>query len=121
MVRASRLLRILPYVAGVLMMGVFLVGVEISSETAALADAQQAFYPYPIDVQVFWLQGKACVVLPPDNYVTNCSYVLLVPIMHALTIMLLIVLGIYALLRKRVNLLPTKRRQLRRNVEEDRE
>jgi len=115
MVRASRLLKVLPYVAGILMVGVFLVGIEISSETTALADAQQAFYPYPIDVQVFWLQGKACVILPPDNYVANCSYVPLAPLLHVLTIMLLVVLAVYALLRKRVNLLPPKRRQLRRD------
>jgi len=119
MVRASRLLKVLPYVAGVLMVGVFLVGLEISSETAALADAQQALYLYPIDVQVFWLQGKACVILPPDSYVASCSYVPLIPLMHALTITLLVVLGVYGVLRKRVNLLPPKRRQLRRNDEED--
>jgi len=100
------------------MAGVLLVGNAISSETAALADAQQAFYPYPIDVQVFWLQGKACVVLPPDSFIANCSYVLLIPLMHALTIMLLIVLGVYALLRKRVNLLPAKQRRPKRNAEE---
>jgi len=118
MVRASKLLRTLPYMAGVLMTGIFLVGLQISSETAALADAQQAFYQYPIDVQVFWLQGKACVILPPDSYVASCSYVPLIPLMHALTTMLLIVLGVYGLLRKRVNLLPTKRRHLKRSDEE---
>ncbi|HXZ90568.1 MAG TPA: hypothetical protein VEG61_05855 [Candidatus Dormibacteraeota bacterium] len=111
MVRASRLLRTLPYMAGVLMTGVFLVGLQISTQTAAIADAQQAFYQYPIDVQVFWLQGKACVILPPDSYVAKCSYVPFIPLMHALTIMLLIVLGVYGLLRKRVNLLPTERRK----------
>ena len=120
MVRASRLLRVLPYVASILMISVFLVGVEISSETAALADAQQALYPYPIDVQVFWLAGKACVILPPDNYVANCSYVQLIPLMHVLTIILLVVLGVYAVLRKRINLLPPKRRQLQRNDDDSR-
>jgi len=119
MVKASSLLRILPYVAGVLMVGIFLIGIEISSETAALADAQQALYLYPIDVQVFWLQGKACVILPPDSYVASCSYVPLIPVMHALTIMLLVVLGVYGVLRKRVHLLPPKRRQIRRKDEED--
>ena len=114
MVRASRLLRVLPFVAGILMVSVFLVGFEISSETAALADAQQAFYPYPIDVQVFWFQSRACVILPPDNYVANCSYVTLAPLMHVLTIMLLVVLGVYGILRKRVKLLPPRPRQPRR-------
>jgi len=115
MVRASSLLKILPYVAGILLVGIFLVGLEVSSETAALADAQQAFYQYPIDVQVFWLQGKACVILPPDGYVATCSYVALIPLMLGLTIMFVVVLVTLGLLRKRVNLLPSKRSGLRRN------
>ncbi len=118
MVRASRLLKVLPYLAGILMSCIFLIGLEISSETAALADAQQAFYQYPIDVQVFWLQGKACVILPPDNYISSCSNVTLVPLMVALTIMFFVVLGVYGALRKRVNLLP-KRSTAKRTEEED--
>jgi hypothetical protein len=109
MVRASRLLQILPYVVGVLVCGILLVGLQISSETATLADAQQAFYQDPIDVEVFWLQGKACVILPPDSYIASCSYVTLVPVMLALTVALIAVLVVYGLLRKRVNLLPNKR------------
>jgi len=111
MVQARRLLQVLPYLAGILLAGIFLVGTEISSETAALADAQQIYYQYPIDVQVFWLQGRACVILPPDNYIDKCSYVPLVPLMLALTVLLVIVLVVYGLLRKRVNLLPTKRKR----------
>jgi hypothetical protein len=117
MVRASRLLKVLPYLVGILLTCVFLVGTEISSETAALADAQQAFYAYPIDVQVFWLQGKACVILPPDGHIANCSYVPLIPVMLGLTFMMVIVLVIYGLLRKRVNLLTVKRAYHARNEE----
>jgi hypothetical protein len=91
------------------MVAIFLVGTEISSETASLADSQQGFYTFPIDVQVFWLQGKACVILPPDGYVANCSYVSLIPLMIALTLLMVIVICLYGLLRKRVHLLPTKR------------
>jgi hypothetical protein len=115
MVRASRLLKILPYVAGILMAAVFFVGMEISSETAAIADAQQTLYQDPADVQVFWLQGKACTILPPDSYIANCSYVPLIPVMLGLTIALLAILCVYGLLRKRVNVLPTKRKQPTRN------
>jgi hypothetical protein len=117
MVRASSLLRVLPYLVGGLLAGILLVGLEISSETASLADTQQAMYTYPIDVQVFWLQGKACVILPPDGYVANCTYVELVPLMLALTVLFVIVIVIYGLLRKRVNLLPHKRAQPLRNRE----
>ena len=109
MVQARRLLQVLPYVAGSLLAGMFLVGTEISSENAALADAQQVYYQDPIDVQVFWLQGKACVILPPDSYIAKCTYVSLVPVMLALTVLLVIVLVVYGLLRKRVNLLPAKK------------
>ena len=119
MIRASRLLKILPYVAGVLMACVFLIGLEISSETAALFDTQQAFYQDPIDVQVFWLQGRACVILPPDNYLAKCSYVALIPVMVGLTIMFFAVLGAYALLRKRVNLPAPKRRISKRMDDEE--
>ena len=111
MVRASKLLKILPYIASVLLVSIFLIGLEISSETASLADTQQAYYTYPIDVQVFWLQGQACVLLPPDNYVAKCTYVQIIPLMHALTIVLVIVLAAYALLRKRVKPLVTPRRR----------
>ena len=117
MVRASRLLRVLPYFIGILLVCIFLIGTEISSQTAALADMQQAFYAYPIDVQVFWLQGKACVILPPDGYVAQCSYVPLIPVMLGLTFMMVIVLVIYGLLRRRVNLLPVKRANHARNDE----
>jgi len=117
MVRASLLLKVLPYVAGVLMACVFLVGLEISSETEALFETQQSFYQDPIDVQTFWLQGKACVILPPDSYIARCSYVPLIPVMVALTIMFFIVLGAYALLRKRVNL-PQRKRRLSKRTDE---
>jgi len=109
MVRAKTLLRILPYVAGILFVGIFLIGIEISSETAALADAQQAFYVDTVDVQVFWFQGKACVILPPDGAIGNCIYVPLVSVMVALTILMAAVIVVYGLLRKRVNLLQKKR------------
>lgn len=110
MVQASRLLRVLPYVVGILISGILLVGLQISSETAALFDSQQAVYQDPIDVQVFWFQGKACVLLPPDSYVASCMYVSLIPVMLVLTVLLVVVLAVYALLRKRVNLLPRNAR-----------
>lgn len=110
MVRASKLLRVIPYVVGIIISAILLVGLQISSETEALFDSQQAIYQDPIDVQVFWFQGKACVLLPPDNYIASCAYVPLVPVMFALTVTLVGVLVVYAVLRKRVNLLPTNTR-----------
>jgi hypothetical protein len=109
MVRARTLLRVLPYVVGILFVGIFLIGIEISSETAALADAQSAFYVDTVDVQVFWFQGKACVILPPDGAIGNCIYLPLVSAMVALTILMIAVIVVYGLLRKRVNLIQDKR------------
>ena len=109
MVRARTLLRVLPYVVGILFVGVFLIGLEISSETAALADAQPVFYVDTVDVQVFWFQGKACVILPPDGYIGNCIYLPLISVMLGLTILMAAVIVVYGLLRKRVNLLQKKR------------
>ena len=109
MVRARTLLRVLPYVVGILFVGVFLIGLEISSETAALADAQPVFYVDTVDVQVFWFQGKACVILPPDGSIGNCIYLPLISVMLGLTILMAAVIVVYGLLRKRVNLLQKKR------------
>jgi hypothetical protein len=109
MVRARTLLRALPYVVGILFVGVFLIGIEITFETAALADTQQAFYVDAVDVQVFWFQGKACVILPPDGYVGKCIYLPIISLMLVLTILMAVVIVVYGLLRKRVNLLQEKR------------
>jgi len=110
MVQARTLLRILPYVVGILFVSVFAIGIEISMETAALADAQQAVFVDTVEVQVFWFQGKACVILPPDGSIGNCINLPLVSLMLFLTILMIAVLVIYGLLRKRVNLLPEKRK-----------
>ncbi|MGP8069079.1 MAG: hypothetical protein ACLP5V_04255 [Candidatus Bathyarchaeia archaeon] len=109
MVRARTLLRVLPYIVGILFVSVFLIGMEISSETAALADAQQVFYLDTVDVQVFWFQGKACAILPPDGSIGNCIYLPLTSLMVGLTILMVAVMVVYGLLRKRVNLLQKKR------------
>jgi Ni,Fe-hydrogenase I cytochrome b subunit len=109
MVRARTLLRVLPYIVGILFVSVFLIGIEISFETEALADAQPAVFVDTVDVQVFWFQGKACVILPPDGAIGNCIYLPLTSVMLSLTILMVAVIIVYGLLRKRVNLLQEKR------------
>jgi ABC-type Co2+ transport system permease subunit len=109
MVRARTLLRVLPYIFGILFVSVFLIGIEISFETEALADAQPAVFVDTVDVQVFWFQSKACVILPPDGSIGNCIYLPLVNVMLGLTILMVAVIVVYGLLRKRVNLLQKKR------------
>jgi ABC-type Co2+ transport system permease subunit len=109
MVRARTLLRVLPYIVGILFVGIFLIGIEISFETAALADAQPVLFVDTVDVQVFWFQAKACVILPPDGSIGNCISVPLTNVMLGLTILMIAVMVVYGLLRKRVNLLQEKR------------
>jgi ABC-type Co2+ transport system permease subunit len=123
MVRARTLLRVLPYIFGILFVGVFLIGIQISFETQALADAQPAPYLDMVDVQVFWFQEKACVILPPDGSIGNCIYIPLISVMLGLTILMIAVIIVYGLLRKRVNLLQEKRARYsapdRRNPESE--
>jgi len=109
MVRARTLLRVLPYVFAILFVSVFLIGIEISFETQALADAQPAPYADIVDVQVFWFLEKACVILPPDGSIGNCIYIPLISVMLALTVLMIAVIIVYGLLRKRVNLFQEKR------------
>jgi hypothetical protein len=109
MVRARTLLRVLPYAFAILFVGVFLIGIEISFETQALADAQPAPYADMVDVQVFWFLEKACVILPPDGSIGNCIYIPLISVMLVLTVLMIAVIIVYGLLRKRVNLLQEKR------------
>jgi len=109
MVRTRTLLRVLPYIIGILFVSIFLIGMEISSETEALADAQQVFYVDTVDVQMFWFQGKACAILPADGSIGSCVYLPLTSVMLGLTILMVAVMVVYGLLRKRVNLLQKKR------------
>ena len=105
MVQTKTLLRLLPYLAGIIFAAFALAGFEVSAETAALFDAQPTAIQETADIQVFWLQGKACVVLPPDAYVAKCTYLPIINVMLGLTILLVAVLVLYGLLRRRVNLL----------------
>jgi len=114
-VRTKTLLRSLPYIAGILFAALALASFEISNETASMFDAQPGALTDSVDVQVFWLQGKACVVQEPGtvfSYVSSCSYLPMINVMLALTILLVAVLVLYGLLRKRVTLLPTKRKHM---------
>lgn len=102
MVNRSKIaLKILPYIAGVLFLGMWIAAMDVSSELSMMTDAGFNLYHDQIDTQVFWLQSRACMVLPPDGYLTNCVYVASITVIPVLTSLLLIVLGLYAVLRKR--------------------
>jgi len=94
-------LKILPYVAGAIFLSMWIAAMDVSSELSMMTDAGFNLYHDQIDTQVFWFQSKACMVLPPDGSLTNCVYVASITAIPVLTALLLIVLALYAVLRKR--------------------
>ena len=102
MVNRSKIaLKILPYIAGVIFLGMWIAAMDVSSELSMMTDSGFNIYHDQIDVQVFWLQSRACMVLPPDGYLTNCAYVASISAIPVLTVLLLAVLTVFAILRSR--------------------
>jgi len=99
--RAQKLEVILRYSAGVIFAALALSGFQTSASTAAMQDLGTSLYHDPVDVSVLWFQSQACMVLPPDNYVTNCTIVPSIGATLALTVLLAAVLVAYMLVRKR--------------------
>ena len=116
MVNRSKIaLKVLPYIAGVIFIGMWIAAMDVSSELSMMTDTGFNLYHDPIDVQVFWLQSRACMALPPDGYLTNCVYVASISVIPALTVLLLIVIAAFAILRRRqgsVNAKVTRSRNL---------
>ena len=105
MVNRSKIaLKILPYIAGVIFLGMWIAAMDVSSELSMMTDAGFNLYHDQIDVQVFWLQSRACMILPPDGFLTNCVYVASISVIPVLTALLLGVLTVFAILRKREGL-----------------
>ena len=97
-------LKVLPYIAGVIFLGMWIAAMDVSSELSMMTDIGFNLYHDQIDVQVFWLQSKACMVLPPDGYITNCIYIASINVIPVLTTLLLVVLVLFAILRRRERL-----------------
>jgi len=66
-----------------------------------MENAGLSLYHDPVDVQVFWFQSKACMILPPDNYQSNCTHVSGVGVITILTILLMAVIIAYMILRRK--------------------
>ncbi len=102
MVNRSKIaLKVLPYIAGVIFLGMWIAAMDISSELSMMSDAGFNLYHDQIDVQVFWFQSRACMVLPPDGYLTNCTYISSISLVPVLTVLLLVVLALFAIVRRR--------------------
>jgi hypothetical protein len=99
--RLANQIRFLRYTASALFCGIALAGLDVSSDTASLQDAGLVQYLEPVNVQVSWFDSKACLVLPPDNSLTNCTTLASVRVLEVFTILLIAVLVAYAMLRRR--------------------
>ena len=93
-------MRILPYVAAVIFGGMFVAAMSVSSTLASMQDSGYNLYHDQVDIMVIWFTSKACMVLPPDSYVTNCIYVESISLIVVLTSLLVSVLVILMILRK---------------------
>lgn len=101
MIRTKIALKILPYVAGALFAGMWAAAYEVSSELSGMENAGLNQYHDPVDVKVFWFQSKACMILPPDNYQSNCTHISGVGMITILTILLMAVIIAYMILRRK--------------------
>jgi hypothetical protein len=105
MVNRSKIaLKVLPYVAGVIFLGMWIAAMDVSSELSMMSDTGFNLYHDQIDVQVFWSRSEACMVLPPDGYLTNCMHIASITAIPVLTAILVAVLALLAILRRRERL-----------------
>jgi hypothetical protein len=92
--------KVLPYVAGVLFVSMWAAAVDVSSHLSAM-DSQLGTYHDLVAVKVLWFESKACLVLPPDGYVSNCNYVGGIRAITLLSALLAVVLIAYMILRRK--------------------
>jgi len=96
-----RLEVLLRYSAAIIFAVIVLSGLQTSASTSSMQDLGYSLYHDPVDIYVLWLQSQACMVLPPDNLLTNCTVLPSIGATVALTVLLAIVLIAYVLVRKR--------------------
>ena len=101
--------KILPYIAGVLFFGMWVTAMDVSSQLSLMEDAGLGMYHDPVPVKVFWFESKACMVLPPNDYFSNCTYIAGIRIIILLSFLLAVVLIPYMMIRrKRVRGVPSE-------------
>ena len=92
--------KVLPYVAGILFASMWAAAMDVSSHLSAI-DSQLGIYSDLVTIKVFWFESKACIILPPDGYVSNCNYLSGIRAITILSALLAIVLITYMILRKK--------------------
>jgi Fe2+ transport system protein B len=93
-------LKILPYIAAVIFGGMFVAAMDVSSTLSYMQDTGFNLYHDQVDVIVNWFESKACMVLPPVGYVTNCVYIGSITAVVVLTVLLAAVLVMLMILRR---------------------
>jgi hypothetical protein len=99
--RTRIILKILPYLAGVIFAGMCVAALDVSSELSMMEDSGLYLYNDPVDIKVFWLESRACMMLPPDGYLTNCTYLVSISAILVLTVLLATVLATLMMFRRR--------------------
>jgi hypothetical protein len=92
--------KVLPYVAGVLFVSMWAAAMDVSSHLSAMEDSL-GMYRDLVAVKVLWFESKACIVLPPDGYVSNCNYLGGIRAITVFSALLAVVLIVYMILRKK--------------------
>lgn len=99
--RTRIILKILPYVAGAIFAGMCVAALDVSSELSMMEDSGFNLYHDAVDIKVFWLESRACMMLPPDGYLTNCTYLVSISAIVVLTVLLALVLVTLMIFRRR--------------------
>ena len=97
--RTGIILKILPYVAGVIFAGMCVAALDVSSELSMMEDSSFNLYG-PVDLRVFWFESKVCMMLP-DGSPANCTYLLSMSAILVLTVLLVLVLATLVIFRRR--------------------
>lgn len=96
-----RLEVVLRYSAAIIFAVIVLSAFQTSDSASAMQDLGYSLYHDPVDVYILWFQSQACMALPPDNYLTNCTVLPSIGATVAFTVLFAIVLIAYILVRKR--------------------
>lgn len=99
--RTKLTLKTLSYLAGVIFAAILATSLWVSSDVSLMEDTAYQLYHDTVDVHVYWFESKACIALPPDGYLANCTYLSSIRIMTALAVLLIIVLVAYAVERRK--------------------
>ena len=99
--RTRIILKMLPYIAGVIFASMCLAALDVSSELSMMEDSGFNLYHDSVDIRVFWFESRACIVLPPSGSLADCEYLPSISAILVLTALLALVLVALMIFRRR--------------------